>query len=143
MMDFISVPLVTGIVFAAIYGLFELFVRRGERRAIIEKIGDKLDASAFEGKLGLPSYMGNRISFSSLKAGCLLTGVGLGLLVGFYITTGVGVENVMGVTDDGWRTWYHSDVSGTIYGASVLLFGGIGLLISFIIEMLMTKKGDK
>lgn len=143
MMDFISVPLTTGIVFAAIYGLFELFVRRGERRAIIEKIGDKLDASAFEGKLGLPGYARIRISFSSLKAGCLLTGVGLGLLVGFFITTSVGAENLMGITDDGWRSWYHSDVSGTIYGASVLLFGGIGLLISFVIEMLMTKKGDK
>lgn len=143
MMDFISVPLVTGIVFAAIYGLFELFVRRSERMAIIEKIGNKLDASAFEGKLGLPSYTGRRISFSSLKAGCLLTGVGLGLLVGFFITTSVGVENVMNVTNDGWRTWYHSDVSGTIYGACVLLFGGIGLLVSFIIEMILGRKGNR
>ena len=33
MMDFIVVPLTTGIVFAAIYGLFELFVRRKERLA--------------------------------------------------------------------------------------------------------------
>ena len=56
MMDFISVPLVVGIVCAGIYGLFELFVRKRERLAIIEKIGDKLDASAFDGKLGLPSY---------------------------------------------------------------------------------------
>jgi hypothetical protein len=39
--------------------------------------------------------------------------------------------------------WYHSDVSGTIYGASVLLFGGIGLLVSFIIEMKMGKRDDK
>ena len=45
MMDFIMVPLTTGIVFAAIYGLFELFVRRKERLAIIEKIGGQ-DASA-------------------------------------------------------------------------------------------------
>ena len=41
MMDFISVPLVVGIVCAGIYGLFELFVRKRERLAIIEKIGDK------------------------------------------------------------------------------------------------------
>ena len=40
MMDFISVPLVVGIVCAGIYGLFELFVRKRERLAIIEKIGD-------------------------------------------------------------------------------------------------------
>ena len=49
MMDFISVPLVVGIVCAGIYGLFELFVRKRERLAIIEKIGDKLDTSAFDG----------------------------------------------------------------------------------------------
>ena len=84
MMDFISVPLVVGIVCAGIYGLFELFVRKRERLAIIEKIGDKLDASAFDGKLGLPNYMRN-FSFSSLKAGCLLVLIGLGLLVGFII----------------------------------------------------------
>ena len=144
MMDFIVVPLTTGIVFAAIYGLFELFVRRKERLAIIEKIGDKLDASAFEGKLGLPSYKGNHISFSSLKAGCLLTGIGLGLLVGFLIST---VLAVGGGDDlflsDGWRGWHRSDVAGTVYGASVLLFGGIGLLVSFVIEMNMKKKENK
>ena len=143
MMDFIVVPLTTGIVFAAIYGLFDLFVRRKERLAIIEKIGDKLDASAFEGKLGLPSYKGNHISFSSLKAGCLLTGIGLGLLVGFLIST---VLAVGGGDDlflsDGWRGWYRSDVAGTVYGASVLLFGGIGLLVSFVIEMNMKKKNQ-
>ena len=44
MMDFISVPLVVGIVCAGIYGLFELFVRKRERLEIIEKIGDKLDS---------------------------------------------------------------------------------------------------
>mgnify|MGYP007062590855 CR=1 FL=1 len=67
MMGFLfSVPLVVGIVCAGIYGLFELFVRKRERLAIIEKIGDKLDASAFDGKLGLPNYMRN-FSFSSFK----------------------------------------------------------------------------
>ena len=60
MMDFISVPLVVGIVCAGIYGLFELFVRKRERLAIIEKIGDKLDASAFDGKLGLPHGISRR-----------------------------------------------------------------------------------
>ena len=84
MLDFITIPAVMVIICAGIYGLFELFVRRNERMAIIEKIGDKLDASAFEGKLGLPSYA-KKFSFSSLKAGLLLAGVGLGLLIGFII----------------------------------------------------------
>ena len=129
MMDFISVPLVVGIVCAGIYGLFELFVRKRERLAIIEKIGDKLDASAFDGKLGLPHYMRN-FSFSSLKAGCLLVGIGLGLLVGFIINMCMATNSYY---DDGW---YRHEVAGTAYGASVLLFGGIGLIIAFVIELL-------
>ena len=48
------VPLIVGIVCAGIYGLFELFVRKKERLAIIEKIGDKLDPSA-DVKIG-PAY---------------------------------------------------------------------------------------
>ena len=125
MMDFISVPLVVGIVCAGIYGLFELFVRKRERLAIIEKIGDKLDASAFDGKLGLPNYMRN-FSFSSLKAGCLLAGIGLGLLVGFIINMCMATNSYY---DDGW---YRHEVAGTAYGASVLLFGGIGLIVACI-----------
>ena len=136
MMDFISVPLVVGIVCAGIYGLFELFVRKRERLAIIEKIGDKLDASAFDGKLGLPNYMRN-FSFSSLKAGCLLAGIGLGLLVGFIINMCMATNSYY---DDGW---YRHEVAGTAYGASVLLFGGIGLIIAFVIELKLGKNNNR
>ena len=121
MMDFISVPLVVGIVCAGIYGLFELFVRKRERLAIIEKIGDKLDASAFDGKLGLPHYMRN------------FSGIGLGLLVGFIINMCMATNSYY---DDGW---YRHEVAGTAYGASVLLFGGIGLIIAFVIELKLGK----
>ena len=98
MMDFISVPLVVGIVCAGIYGLFELFVRKRERLAIIEKIG-----------------------------------IGLGLLVGFIINMCMATNSYY---DDGW---YRHEVAGTAYGASVLLFGGIGLIIAFVIELKLGK----
>lgn len=134
MMDFIMVPLIVGIVCAGIYGLFELFVRKKERLTIIEKIGDKLDASTFNVKIGLPRFTSN-FSFSSLKAGCLLAGIGLGLLVGFIVSI-----NVQQSTPDGW---WEREIMGTLYGASVLLFGGIGLIIAFIIEMNLSKNKDK
>lgn len=134
MMDFISIPLVVGIICAGIYGLFELFVRKTERLAIIEKIGDKIDASAFEGKLGLPNYM-RHFSFSSLKAGCLLAGIGLGLLVGFIINTCMAANSVSYGDDR-----FNRELAGTAYGASVLLFGGIGLIIAFVIELKLGKK---
>lgn len=132
-MDFITVPLIVGIVCAGIYGLFELFVRKKERLTIIEKIGDKLDASAFEGKLGLPGYL-PRFTFSALKVGCLLAGIGLGILVAFMITI---VFAMGGLYDD---DWFRNDLSETVYGASVMLFGGIGLIVAFLLEMKLSNK---
>lgn len=137
-MDFIMVPLVVGIVCAGIYGLFELYVRRKERLAIIEKIGDKLDASAFEGKSGLPAYK-SKFSFSALKVGCLLTGVGLGLLTGFIINAEMAANSPLYAANA--DRWYRNELAGTAYGASVLLFGGIVLLVAFLIEMRMSRKG--
>lgn len=137
MMDFISIPLTVGVVCAGIYGLFELFVRKKERLAIIEKIGDKLDASAFEGKLGLPNYM-RTFSFSALKAGCLMAGIGLGLLVGFIINSTLAINTDL--YSDGWR---RSELAGACYGASVLLFGGLSLLIAFLIELRIAKMNNK
>ena len=131
-MDFIMVPLIVGIVCAGIYGLFELFVRKKERLAIIEKIGDKLEPSAFDVKIGLPRLATN-FSFSSLKTGCLLAGIGLGLLVGFIISVSLTDFNL-----DGRR-----ELISTVYGASVLLFGGIGLIIAFVIELKLSKDENK
>ena len=132
MMEFIMVPLIVGIVCAGIYGLFELFVRKKERLAIIEKIGDKLEPSAFDVKIGLPRLATN-FSFSSLKTGCLLAGIGLGLLVGFIISVSLTDFNL-----DGRR-----ELISTVYGASVLLFGGIGLIIAFVIELKLSKDKNK
>lgn len=137
MMDFISIPLTCAIVFAAIYGIFELFARRKERLAIIEKLGEKIDTSAIEGKFRLPGLSTN-FSFSSLKAGALLAGVGLGLLIGFFIN--FGVMQSTAYTDD---HWFRNEMMGVAYGASVLLFGGLGLIIAFVLEMKIIKREPK
>ena len=140
MMDFIMVPLIVGIVCAGIYGLFELFVRKKERLAIIEKIGDKLEPSAFDVKIGLPRLATN-FSFSSLKTGCCpqlsisKSGIGLGLLVGFIIS--------VSLTDFDIDNWGRRELISTVYGASVLLFGGIGLIVAFVIELKLSKDKNK
>ncbi|BEG99542.1 DUF6249 domain-containing protein [Bacteroides sedimenti] len=139
MMDFISVPLVVGIVTLGIYKLFELFVRKKERLSIIEKIGEKFDASMIENKFSFPSRIFKNFSFGSLKAGCLLMGVGLGLLVGFIICTSTITGYNMGHDID----WGVRDTAGIVYGASVLIFGGLGLITAFLIEMQYSKKEEK
>ena len=62
------------------------------------------------------------------RIGLLLVGIGLGLLIGFFI-----VLNTYGYMrgDD----YYQSrDMAELIYGSTTLLFGGIGLVSAFIIE---------
>ena len=38
---------------------------------------------------------------------------------------------------------FSRDVSEVVYGASVLLFGGLGLIIAFVVEMRLDKGKDK
>ncbi len=137
-MDFITVPLVVGIVTLGIYKLFELFVRKKERLSIIEKIGEKFDASMIENKFSFPSKIFKNFSFGALKAGCLLMGVGLGLLVGFLICISV----IRGYNLGNDMNWGVRDTAGIVYGASVLIFGGLGLITAFIIEIKYSKKDE-
>lgn len=137
MMDFITIPLVTGMVVLGIYKLFELFVRKKERLMIIDKAGDKLDASMLQSQISTPIRIFNRFSSGTLKAGCLLVGVGLGLLVGFLIT-----NSLLPAYTNNNDNWQVQETAGVVYGASVLLFGGISLLAAFIIEMKYSKKQE-
>lgn len=129
-MDFITIPLVVGMITLGIYKLFDLFVRKKERLAIIEKIGDKFDSSMIENKFSFPFNFKfeNVGTFGTLKVACLLLGIGLGLLIGFFICN----EFIYGHAL--WLRGFQ-ETAGIIYGASTLLFGGLGLLAAFLIEM--------
>ena len=86
MMDFITIPLVVGTITLGIYKLFELFVCKKERIAMIEKLADKLNTGEINSNLSLNlNYSRSRFTFGSLKSGLLMLGIGLGLLVAFFI----------------------------------------------------------
>lgn len=138
MMDFITVPLVVGIVFYGVYKLFELFVCKNERLKIIDKLGDKFSSGNISGKMELPSYNRSGFSFSTLKGGFLMLGIGLGLLIGFFICAVSSDSYLSGNMD-----WDLRQTLGIVYGACILLFGGLGLLSAFIIEMQLSKKNQK
>jgi hypothetical protein len=137
MMDFITAPLVVGIITLGIYRLFDLFVRKKERLTIIEKIGEKFDPSMIENKFSFPFKFEGTGAFGTLKIACLLLGVGLGLLIGYFICYGT----LAGFTSSNFD---NRETAGVIYGACVLLFGGMGLLVAFILEMkyLKDKKSE-
>lgn len=134
-MDFIMVPTLLGIVILGIYKFSELIICRKERLNIIEKMGEKFSPEMLENKINLPS-VGN-VSFSALKFGCLFIGLGMGLLIGYLIcVTTIDGYTVMGHGD----IWKQRETISVIYGACVLLFGGIGLLTAFLIELKINKK---
>ena len=135
-MDFIMVPLIMGIITLGIYKLFELFACRRERMAIIEKLGDKISAADWKGKFSLPIY--NHYSFSTLKGGCLMLGIGLGLLIGFFICASA-IPDYLATSDLSWNA---RQIVGIVYGSSVLPFGGAGLITAFLIENKMNKKKE-
>jgi hypothetical protein len=134
MLDFIMAPLIVGIVTLGIYKLFELFVCRKERLTMIEKIGSTFDASMVQNKFAFPEK--KLPVFGTLKIACLLLGVGLGLLLGFILSESLGMNDLPGINDN----WHLKETIGIIYGSSVLLFGGVGLLVAFFLEMKYSKK---
>ena len=64
-----------------------------------------------------------------------MAGIGLGMLVGFFISVNLSASSSF--VDD---RWFREELMSVAYGASTLLFGGIGLIIAFIIETKMGKE---
>ncbi|MBE6297165.1 MAG: hypothetical protein E7088_01560 [Bacteroidales bacterium] len=128
MMDFIMVPAVMGIITLGIYKLFELFVRKKERLIIIDKIGDKLTPEILSEKIDFSTNI-PKLYFSALKFGCLFMGLGIGMLVAFTIH-----YNFADFVESSYQ------IIGAIYGSCVLLFGGLWLIIAFIIELKICNK---
>ena len=114
MMDFISAPLVVGMITLGIYKFFELLVCRRERLNIIEKIDPGALVDYLKNvRLGLPlnsPASNSRSGFSSwaLRLGCLLAGLGLGLLVAYWTVD----EGFIGTTGG-------SSISNTAAGKTV------------------------
>jgi hypothetical protein len=135
MMDFISIPLTIGIISFAMYKLIELYVRKKERLLIIEKLSQLEKATVenfnLSGIFGGKSFPANQ--FISLRIGCLLIGLGLGLLIGFLIANSTIPVNYSG------ESWRARELMSIVYGSSTLLFGGIGLVAGFIVERKMIK----
>lgn len=129
------VPLIVGTVTLGIYKLFELFARRKERMTIIEKLGDKFDPTMLGMKNTLPQMNMGNSTFGTLKIACLLLGIGLGLLVGFSI-----LQLNFPYSQINIEHYIFRETQSVVYGASVLLFGGLGLLVAFLIELKHSKK---
>ena len=134
-MDFIIIPLVTAIVTLGIYKFFELLICRRERREIIGKLepGSLIDYLKLV-PMGLrtgttmriPPETAPGIPAGALKIGSLLLGLGAGLLFGFMLTRVTEIQSY--------------ETRSIVYGGSVLAFGGLGLIVSFIAERTLSRR---
>ncbi|MGD0342529.1 MAG: DUF6249 domain-containing protein [Bacteroidales bacterium] len=109
-MGSIGSVLIVAVIFAAFYGVIKLFVRRKERIIMIEK------------GTNMPEMENKEFSFSTLKCGIFLIGIGLGVLT----------ANILIAT-----TKLESEVA---YFSMIFLFGGISLIIAHLFER---KKNEK
>lgn len=100
-------------IFATIYGIIFLSIRKKERMALLDR---GLDPRSFE----KPTT-----GFSTLKYGLLFTGIGLGILLANIIVRAGGMEEE------------------AAYFSFVTLFGGVALIIDYLIERNILRKHDK
>lgn len=129
---------VVGVITLAIYKFLELLICRRERLSII----DKLEGNTLTEYLKcLPQQIGasmpilrpmtvSPVGSVSLRGGCLLLGMGLGLIFAFLLIQGFRIG----------YSFETREVLRMVYTGSLLFFGGLGLVISFIIERVLAHK---
>jgi ABC-type Fe3+-siderophore transport system permease subunit len=103
-MENLSNVLITAIVFAAIYGVIQLLIRRKERHMLIEKGAN------------MPEFKSDLPSFSGIKFGLFFIGIGIGIFAGSILAA---------------TTVLEKEVS---YFSMIFLFGGLALVISHFVE---------
>jgi hypothetical protein len=144
MTDFIVAPAIVGMCVFGFYKFSELLVHRKERLMMIDKLSDISSAGDVNlGKIFATNSNGSR--FTSLRFGSVFAGIGLGLLIGFFISCAVFGTDWM--LRDGYDVNNHDqdiyyrvrEMSTLIYGASTMVCGGLALLICFVIEQKLRK----
>lgn len=109
----ILVPLA---LFAMVFGI--VYLSKRERMAMIERGMDPR------------RYKPQSAPFQNLKWGLLLVGAGFGLFLAYILDNTA--FNRMGQMNDGGNT--------AIYFSLIAVFGGLGLLVSYLIEKKETEK---
>ena len=137
----LSGVLVVGIVFLGIYKLFELFVRKSERMALIDKLPAFLDAKETGKGFNFPnvSFMKRDYSSWPLRFSLLLIGVGLGCLLAFFVQNCYFDYSRFNV--DEWRDRQNVEhIRFILYFSFIAICGGLSLMIAYLIERRQEKK---
>ena len=117
-------------IFYFTYKIFDSLIRKKERIMLLEKLDvSNLRELPSEEALNVLNYLPNK-RFSGLRSGLLIVGIGFGLLVAWTLMTIVYVEFESYIKE----SYRFREMLNIIYLAAPALFGGIGLVISYVIE---------
>jgi hypothetical protein len=121
----LTAVLIVGFIVLGIYKTIELLVKRKERLLVIDKFIAHCENKEMAGSFHLPDVsFGKQDSGSwSLRISLLLMGVGMGSFVSFVT---VAYAKSLTIVDYSMR--------GVISFACITMFGGLGLLVSYLIE---------
>lgn len=128
--------LIVGFFILGTYKTFKLFVRRKERILLIEKLAflSESEEEKERLKIRLPIISGDNLDFGSwpLRISLLLIGIGAGCLMAFFLQ----IFYFNGSSIQSYRDWVYQfqDLILLVNFASISFFGGIGLLIAFLLE---------
>lgn len=117
------------------YKIFELFAKRKERMAIIEKLSNGIDPQTLENQYNMSKCQNGNYESWAIRVGMLLIGVGLGVAIAVI------VDLLAVAPSTGNNEQFHEfrNAISVLYPACAAVFGGLGLVIAYFVE----KKGDK
>lgn len=125
----------------ATYKLFELFARRKERLAMIEKLSAGIDPQLLKNQFNpvrIPVIRDFINNSWSIRIGLLLLGVGLGVVLATIIDLSI----ISSSTSDNNLNYDFRRTIDILYPACATVFGGIGLIIAYFIEKKDAKKNS-
>lgn len=141
-MEEIMAMVIVGTISYFIYKLFELYARRKERLAMVEKLSAGIDPQVLQNvfsPIGLPADKESGNGSWTIRIGMLLFGVGLGVFIATIVDISLAPP-----------TSYHNnnldifrDAITILYPACAAFFGGIGLVSAYFIEKKYAKKEEE
>lgn len=139
-MEAIMAVAIVGIISFTIYRLFELYARRKERLSIIEKFSSGIDPEVLKNQFSLPLYkdINNGYGSWAIRIGLLLVGIGLGVIIAAIID----LLAVPPVTD-GHLFYEFRHTIDVLYPSFAAVFGGLGLVIAYIVEKKDAKRNPQ
>ena len=135
--------LIIGFIVLGIYKLFELFVRKSERMALIEKLPAFFNTNEAGKVINFPeiSFMKQDYGSWPLRFSLLFIGVGLGCFLAFLVQYGM-FDNFSDYYNNGdWTVRREiGHIRFVLYFSFIAVFGGLSLFIAYLIERQHAKK---